>query len=56
MAVPIVFACHYYEGLDRSASQPSESPSASPSESPSSSASSSAEPNESYSCSPGDKS
>jgi hypothetical protein len=56
MAVPIVFACHYYEGLDSSASQPSESPSGSSSESPSGSASSSAEPNESYSCSPGDKS
>ena len=56
MAVPIVFACHYYEGLDSSASQPSASPSASSSESPSSSASSSAAPDESYSCSPGDKS
>jgi hypothetical protein len=33
MDVPVVYACNYYEGLDRSASEPSES--ASPSESPS---------------------
>jgi hypothetical protein len=62
MDVPVVYACNYYEGLDRSASEPSESasPSESPSpgevsESPSESASSSASaapsPGEAYSCS-----
>jgi hypothetical protein len=62
MDVPVVYACNYYEGLDSSASEPSESaspsgsPSAgevseSPSESPSSSASASASPGEPYNCS-----
>lgn len=60
MPVPVVFACNYYEGLDSSASEPSESASptdsSSPGEvtssaSPSESASATAAPGEPYDCS-----
>jgi hypothetical protein len=50
MSVPIVYACNYYEGLDRSASQPSSSPSGSAGASPSASPSSTATPGEPYDC------
>jgi hypothetical protein len=63
MDVPVVYACNYYEGLDKSASEPSESasatsspspgdvsPSASSSESPSDTSSQSAAPGEPYDC------